>query len=125
MIEGKNVHDLIKTALSEARRPLRRTELAQRLRLSVSRVRVEVEALVAAGVVQRELRIEHGSKVFYYRLEGNPWQPRRGRYTTVLCTCGRRVILARVRLRGFENWYSMVCKGCKTMRYIHESELED
>lgn len=119
----QSVQGQIIDALKTVRRPLKRTELAQQIGLSVSKTREVLDALVIAGVVQRDLRVVRGTKTFFYRLEGNPWQPKRGRYTTVLCPCGRRVILARVRLAGFENWYSMICKGCHTMRYLPESDL--
>jgi hypothetical protein len=114
---------LIQKALQNARRPLKRSELAKGTKLSLSRVRETAEAMVVRGVVRRTEQIERGVKVYRYALVENPWRPRRGRFSSVQCVCDRRVILARVRRKGFEGWWSMVCQGCKTMRYLHEHDL--
>ncbi len=110
----------LQQALKQANQPLRISDIANTLRISRHKVRHAMQPLLETGAIIKCT----GHYANTYTLVFS-WQVKRGRYVSVLCPCGRRVILSRVRLRGFEGWYSMVCKGCKTMRYINESELED
>jgi len=113
----------LQNTLENARSPLKRLDFVDATGLSKTLVKTIIEQMVSTGVVRRTEQIERGVKVYRYALVENPWRPRRGRFTSVQCVCGRRVILARVRRQGFEGWWSMVCQGCKTMRYLHERDL--
>jgi hypothetical protein len=124
MVKAEILTSIQKT-LKTARQPMKRSELASACGISKSLIAQATEHLVSIGALVREDRTERGVTVFYYVLNGtNPWQVKRGRYVSVLCPCGRRVILSRVKLKGFEGWYSMICKGCFSMRYLHERELK-